>query len=256
MVPIQTLLALLALLTMVSCSQKPPPGVLAKQTVKKNPGDIITDDPGKAPDQLETFTVTAEGAAYWKFELMGEGAQKLFETTGVAEIDGKKAGEAYECIRKLELPKDDFRAYSCSFRIQVADGEVKNLRTEAELKRAEPSFKPEGKAYFSPLGRISLSAYPNKAAEGQVENWAFGEVSFLGKDAKLVYRELTRVLLRKDIPAGNDGGVDYELGEERFAKNVYCKSRPLAKNGGRHYWCTISLITNFGRLGLVIVPQQ
>jgi hypothetical protein len=257
MLPLQTVLALLMILMAVGCSQKSPPrGVTTENALKTggaeihqpkpNPDPIVKPAPTAVPLVDGDTRASLEADGVWNLTIDGEGAQRLFEATGVAEVDGKKTAEQYEC-KHLE------KSYTCKIVIDAPTGTVKPLATVSQLKIAEPTFKPT-EAYKSKWGYVEMDQYltKDKTTGKEITN-PFARVILEADRAEKIFSLMTHATLQEEMPADEANG--YDVGTQRYGVNVLCSERPLKKDPKtKFHWCKLFLNTSTGSIALIQLP--
>lgn len=262
MLPFQALLALLAFLMMVGCSQKPPlrPGLKnATQTLDNKKGPLIKPaDPttGGSTKPLSVVNrrtdISIEADGKWILSFDGDEAKKLFDAMAIAEVGGKKTGLQFECLHSDE-------AYRCTVLIGAADGSVKNLISNEQLVKAEPTLKP-GDPKKETYTYISFSEYSTKDENGNPVTNPFAMIQFGGNSLKestnfagKVFENMSKPVKEMPRPTGDDLHVE---GIRRIGQNVDCNMHPKKSDSkDKDFWCVLYLNTATGFISTISLPK-
>lgn len=244
MIPIQTVLALLAVLMMVGCSQKPPPGTVL--TSSESQATATNAGINKLPNNLNpnikpvptvkndtSVSLESNGALEWTLTLSKEEGQKLYEAAALQDEEGIKHGFNYSCS------KSDEKTFQCQFKIQASTGLIAILKDFKDLKKAAATFTPE-KQY---VGQYALTIQP--------ADKNYGWIILRGEStAKQMYEAMT--VAPKSIAAGTFEKNEYSEGSRKAGSNVQCDERTLKSNSAtKHYWCTLYLVPSTGTVDLI-----
>lgn len=164
MIPFQTILALLALLMVMGCSQEKPPHSKQPEAQIENPAsrqntpaqdpNIVIKPPKKPqskPDPEQTVLSVEEGTGEeWTLKFSGKDAQRLYWLTQIEAVPSTDQKFYTKTAHQYRCDMDRNAVVTCEFKLKMGKGELvtyedpKLIQSKPEFALFEPATALEG----------------------------------------------------------------------------------------------------------------
>jgi hypothetical protein len=148
MIPMQTILALLAVLFAISgCAQRLPPipggrsnaamatgnNAVTSPSPNGNSGNQPVDSTAQSKDNGAGLVLEQNGAIDFQLHLRGPDATTLNQMLAIKAVDGVKQGIQFKCTHDEKASTDQ-----CDIKVSTADGSVSEIVPAAQVQKATP----------------------------------------------------------------------------------------------------------------------